>query len=135
MGWSIENDTTLYDHPNGSKSVALVRKGEPITAVGGEVQTRPGILVVVDEPDPHSDLKVGDALYTLTNEGEGYSGKCGSLERLKVRIWETFAEMKIRIVTGTYAPVNLLGGFTSGPDGRTGWTKEIGNFRNMDSCS
>jgi hypothetical protein len=67
--WTVTSDTVLYNRPAGTKVVAMVRKGETVNAINGEVRVVPTPMIVVLK---HENFRVGDKVYLLTYLGEGW---------------------------------------------------------------
>jgi hypothetical protein len=73
--WSVLKDTTLYDKPDGTRVVGVVKQGEWVSGLTGFVAIVPTRLRVVyphvSSFDPQVSYRVGDILYMLTPMGEG----------------------------------------------------------------
>lgn len=66
--WTVDADTQLYDRPGGKKLPAILKKGEHVTGVTGEVHVVPQRVKVVRDHDP---FRRGETFYLLTYLGEG----------------------------------------------------------------
>lgn len=113
--WTVTKDTDLFDAVDGKKKVGVAKKGSKVTGVTGEVHTVP--LKMKD--------KEGNEFFLLTYQGEGFwkIWKDGSV---KPDVEQDWKEDK-RPNSTWWVQIKLK-------DGTTGWTKEAGNFGNMDSC-
>ncbi len=160
--WTVERDTMLVDRPRGNSPVGTAPVGSIVEGLTGVVYTRP---VPVDVAHPIDfnmfdyaarsvrtvRLDVGDRLYLLTYEGEGfhrvwYDGRPISAETLDMWDvppsdvgwafsscanpsagcwWRIAPDHRLQAVEW-WAQIRL-------PDGTTGWTSEIGNFGDIDA--
>lgn len=135
--WDVLKDTVLYDEPGGKKIVGKLRKGAKAQAVTGEVHTIPGIFVLVEQPQKGSSFKIGDVLYPLTNQGEGYvkywiKGKIRSLY-----IEQNICNQRTTCYGVVKEKKSVWWTQIKLPDGKMGWVqmdKNFHNFDNMDSC-
>jgi hypothetical protein len=67
--WTANRDVALFDRPNG-KRIATLRKGQPVTALSGEVHTTPRPFTM-EHDDPPSGIVKGAVVYLLHPTGEG----------------------------------------------------------------
>jgi hypothetical protein len=140
--WTAEEDTVLFDRPDGIRQVGRVAKGETVQAVTGEVHLRPEAVRV--RSDGPLDAREGSIVYLLDNLGEGYA-----------RVWVA-AKIVEADFTGvrnqcTFAGPGCWGELVNPPVGEhsrdavwwvqmktrggiTGWTKDTKHFGGMDGC-
>ena len=83
--WTANRVVALLDRPGG-KRIATLRKGEPVTALTGEVHTTPTPFAM-EHDDPPSGIVKGTVVYLLHPIGEGtwrvwYQGKVLSIEEI-----------------------------------------------------
>ena len=83
--WTANRDVALLDRPGG-KPIARLRKGEPVTALTGEVHTTP-VPFTMERADPRSGIVKGTVVYLLHPTGEGawrvwYQGKVLTIEEI-----------------------------------------------------
>lgn len=113
--WTVKKDTLLYDQVDGKKVVGKAIKGTRVTGVTGEVHTITRKVKVSD----------GQELYLLTYQGEGFW-----------KVWQdgavkTDVELDVsdeKWPDGTWwVQIKLK-------NGKTGWTKQPGNFAHIDAC-
>lgn len=74
--WRVLQDAALVDKPDGTRVVAVVKKGEWVRGLTGTIFISPTRLKVVyphvSSEDPQLSYRVGDILYMLTPISEGY---------------------------------------------------------------
>jgi hypothetical protein len=140
--WTVNEDTPLFDRPEGTRRVGSVSKGQTVQAITGEVHLRPApIRVRAAAP---VEAREGSIVYLLDNLGEGYA-----------RVWVAGKIVEVD-VTGlrdqcTFAGPDCWGEFVNPSagehlrdtawwvqirmrNGATGWTKETGHFDGKDGC-
>jgi hypothetical protein len=83
--WTANRDVVLLDRPGG-KQVATLRRGEPVTALTGEVHTTP-VPFRIEHADSRSGIAKGTVVYLLHTTGEGgwrvwYQGKVLDIEEI-----------------------------------------------------
>jgi len=140
--WTANENTALFDLPNGTRQVGRVLKGESVQAITGEVHLRPQAVRV--RSGAPLGARDGSIVYLLDNLGEGFShvwvaGKVVEVDTTGVRNQCTFA--------GPNCWGELLNPPPAGQpldaawwvqiktrNGATGWTKEPGHFGGMDGC-
>jgi len=140
--WTVEEDTALFDRPNGARQVGRVLKGETVQAITGQVHLRPEAIRVrsagpVQAPE-------GSIVYLLDNLGEGYArvwvaGKIVDVDVTGVRDQCTFAGPDCwgEIVNPTPAEHQRDAVWwvqIKTRSGATGWTKKTKHFGGMDGC-
>ena len=81
--WTANRDVVLLDRPGG-KRITTVRRGEPVTALTGEVHTTPAPFTM-EHADSRSGIAKGTMVYLLHPTGEGawrvwYRGKVLDIE-------------------------------------------------------
>ncbi len=69
--WVVEEKTIVSDQPNGKRVLNTLSKGDFVTALKGEVISKP-IATKADRDIPETPIKTGDTFYVLHYEGEGY---------------------------------------------------------------
>ena len=78
--WSVTKQTRLYVEPDThSRKLSLLKAGESVQAITGEVHSTPVRFTVTQD---HDSYKVGDVLWVYTYSGEGAFGvwRNGALE-------------------------------------------------------
>jgi hypothetical protein len=139
--WTARKEIQLVAKPGGEKRVATLKKGETVKALTGEVHVVPTPMDVVFE---HGRFKVGDRVYLLTYEGEGFQ-----------KVWSngviTSEEVVFAYNLGNddkscMKPSADCWGRVQGKQqstwwvkvqlksGNVGWTKEADEFDNKDAC-
>jgi hypothetical protein len=121
--WVARTDVTLLNLPDGKSVVGLIKKGEKVLALTGEIHSVPQ-PVVARRDFPDARVKSGDTVYVLHYVGEGYwkiwhDGKVDEIEdfpgagsKPKATWW-----VQLKISTGA-----------------VGWAVEHKNFDNQDAC-
>lgn len=143
--WSVREDTTLYDRPEGARAVGRALQGERVEALTGEVHLRP-LPVRVRYSSPYGfTAEEGSIVFLLDYLGEGHGrawvkGKVVETDIVSVYghcafpgpgCWGEFVDPEdagrrrygvwwVQIQTG---------------DGLVGWTKEAENFGGKDACA
>lgn len=109
--WSVKADTQLFEKIQSKKKIGQAQKGTFVTALTGEVHTVP--------------LKMKEGFYLLTYEGEGF-WKIWQNGKVKSEVKKNWKSEQ-RPQSTWWVQIKL-------PDGKIGWTQEVKNFGNMDSC-
>ncbi len=139
--WKAQKEIKLFNKPNGTISIGVVKSGETVKAVTGEVHVTPTPMEIVFD---HGSFKKGEKVYLLTNEGEGYQKVWfnGNVTSEEV----TFAYNLVNGDKSCSKPSPECWGRISGKqnsvwwaeikleNGKTGWTKETDKFENEDAC-
>jgi hypothetical protein len=108
--WIARTDVTLLDSPNGKKVVGRIKKGERVLALTGEVHSVP-LRVIAQHDDSDAGVKVGDTIYILHYEGEGYykvwhDGKVVDVENFSDKAAQPKATWWVKL---KHAPALLVG--------------------------
>lgn len=131
--WVTEKLTRLYAEPrDGSSFIGVSEQGMRVVAETGEVQTRPGKLIV---RRGDSVFKQGDILWVYTYLGEGF---------FKVWYRGEFIEQELGIDIHNprpddwsyfeILPESVWWVKLRTPLGIAGWSREPDNFSNKDAC-
>jgi len=77
--WTLEDEASLRDRPNGSTVVGQVSSGEKVIAVTGELHVKPIAVGIIFD---HPPFKKGDLFFLLDSLGEGltrywFNGQAG----------------------------------------------------------
>lgn len=158
--WGTRRDTTLYDRPFGDRAVGTARIGEVVAVETAIDYLRPLQLTVIHAVDygfydwkirqsTTVRLEIGDTLYLLTNEGEGYrkawlDGRIVSVDASQFMDFTTSVpEGNAYKSCDTPSPkcwwrteggeIMIRGKWwvkMALPDGTVGWTSENRNFLN-----
>ncbi|HET8540783.1 MAG TPA: hypothetical protein VFL83_13010 [Anaeromyxobacter sp.] len=72
--WTAREDAALRSRPGGRATGVVVKKGERVRAITGEVHVKPLRVVVRREIEVSGSLRLraGDTYYLLTSLGEGF---------------------------------------------------------------
>jgi hypothetical protein len=121
--WTANQEISLVDQPNGKKVVAQLHKGEKVQGVTGEVHSIP-MRVIAKYDDPETGVKIGDVIYALHYDGEGYwkvwhKGKLKDMEGILDKGPTPKATWWVQIKTAS---------------GIVGWAVSRRNFDNQDAC-
>ncbi len=112
--WTVEKDTELFDKIDGKKIIGKAVKGTKIQGVTGEVHTIP----------LKTKTEKGHEVYLLTYQGEGF--------------WKTWddgiVKENVELLSIKKHPQSTWWVLIKLPDGKTGWTKNVENFGNIDAC-
>lgn len=141
--WKTNKTTVAYASPNrNSRKVGTFKKGTWVRGLTGQVVTDvPGKYVVTK---PHAQYVPGDIIWVYTPGGEGdylvwFKGKMyteemyymdGPYEKSYPKCSESkdcWGELKNEIKTTWWAKIRS-------PQGWIGWTDQVENFGNIDSC-
>lgn len=132
--WEVTKDTQLYERKSQeSAKVVIVNIGDSIQALTGDVHVRPLKLTVVKNHKTH--LK-GDVIWLLNYFGEGYYAAWKAGEHISVELpfspYQKSKSLDWAVLEGSYKMdwwVKI-----KSANGLEGWTNEVGNFTNQDSC-
>lgn len=113
--WTVEKDTEIFDKINGTKKVGKAIKGAEVKGLTGEVHTVPMKI----------KRKSGKEFFLLTYQGEGF-WKIWQDGAVISNVEQDWKEDK-KPTSTWWVQIKLK-------DGTVGWTKETGNFGNMDAC-
>lgn len=136
--WTVKADTRLYDRPGGKKLKGVLKKGERVSGVTGEVHVKPQRVLVLRD---YERFKKGEYFYLLTYLGEG-----------AYRIWYKGAlseEEPDFTFRGTPPCARSKDGCWGKPEGKyestwwvmvrsdsgmQGWSNQPDHFGNKDAC-
>jgi hypothetical protein len=135
--WTVLESTALVTAPGNTRVVGTALKGTRVTGVTGEVHLKPEPIAVLME----GDLPKDTIAFVLDYEGEGYAhvytqGKVVSVEL-------AYAEYCFQIAESCRAETLWTPEERTKPvwwvkvklaNGTVGWTREVDNFGNKDSC-
>ena len=133
--WEVTKDTQLYKEKNQESDMLTIAKiGDSIQALTGDVHVRPLKLTVVKNHDIHQK---NDVIWLLNYFGEGRyaawkDGKHISVE-LPFSPYQKTKQLDWAVIEGSYKMIWWVRIKTQ--NGLEGWTKEVGNFSNQDSCA
>jgi hypothetical protein len=139
--WTARKEIHLVDRPNGKTEVGVIKAGQPVKAITGEVHAIPHPMDVVFK---HGKFKVGERVYLLTYEGEGiqkvwFNGKVTSEEVMfpynlvnedkscQKPSAECWGRLQGKLQSTWWIQIQL-------ENGKAGWTSESHDFDNQDAC-
>jgi hypothetical protein len=129
--WTAREPAEVYSRINGPALKHLIKKGEQVSAVTGEIHAIPRKATVtkVYKTDQQQGINVGDTVYALCPTGEGgiaiwHAGKVARGSMDLTLQYESPLEDKPLQWTW-WVKVRL-------PDGTTAWLKNPKNFAGMD---
>jgi hypothetical protein len=121
--WVARTEVTLLESPNGKRVVGRIKKGERVLALTGEVHSVP-LRVIAQHDYPDAGVKIGDAIYILHYEGEGYC-----------KIWHDGNVVDVENFLEEGAPPRITWWVKlKTRSGAIGWTVDHSNFGNQDAC-
>jgi hypothetical protein len=125
--WTAKRRVLLFAAPGSTRQIGVVRAGEVVTGVTGEVHSIPVLVhATADVPDPNHPHRVmivkGKAFYVIHYLGEGawlcwYDGHLTQVENFSDNGPFPKATWWVRIKTAS---------------GKTGWAISDGNFGGQD---
>jgi len=135
--WTVLETTGLVAAPGSTRVVGTAQKADRVTGVTGEVHLKPEPIAVLMK----GDLPKDTIAFVLDYEGEGYAhvytqGKVVSVELAYADYCfqiaqscraETLWTPKERTKPVWWVKVKLANGIV-------GWTRQVDNFGNKDSC-
>ena len=133
--WEVTKETQLYERKKQeSQKVVIVKIGDSIQALTGDVHVRPLKLTVVKT---HKNHQKGDVIWLLNYYGEGNytawkNGEYVSVE-LSFSPYQKSKPIDWAVIEGSHKMdwwVKI-----KAANGLEGWTNEVGNFSNQDSCA
>ncbi|WP_428559452.1 MAG: hypothetical protein ACP59X_14200 [Solidesulfovibrio sp. DCME] len=121
--WKVTRQTVLYDNPDSSKPIGLLKAGESVRGITGEVWSIPVEMTALHDI-PQSNVKSGDVFYVLNYAGEGnwkvwHKGRFSSVHQEDVKLRKPKCEWWVKIVDS---------------NGNMGWALSDGNFSGQDAC-
>ena len=133
--WGVENDTQLYEEKQiKSKEVIVVESGSTVQALTGDVHVRPLKFIVSMD---HKNHRAGETIWLLNYLGEGI-----------YRAWKNGEFISMELPFSPYGGMKPLEwGKIEGEyqmdwwvkletkNGFVGWTNQVNNFSNLDSCA
>lgn len=135
--WTVDADTELYDRPGGARLGVVLKRGERVSGLTGEVRVRPQLVNVLED---HQPFAKGDVFYLLTPIGEGF-----------FRIWYRGKVSKVEVHAfppegPRFCPTRECWAKPEGDyrykwwvrvrseSGTDGWSDEPDHFGNKDAC-
>lgn len=140
--WIAEGEIPIYSDLTKRKILGLLKQGEVVKALTGEVHIIPTKVRVVYN---HGKYKIGDQFYLLTPLGEGYSsiwvnGELDVEELLSIYKYggdpyckEPSPECWVRLEPKEVGE-SIWWAKVKRQDGTIGWTDQAGSFGNQDAC-
>jgi hypothetical protein len=129
--WTVKKETVVRSAMRDGAPVSFrVKRGERVRGLTGAVViTRPGIAEVL-KPVDEGDVKlaVGDRIYLLTDQGEGYMTAWFKGRRFGA---EAYLPAEYKIVRH---PSSVWWVKVRNRNGKIGWSRQPENFGNKDEC-
>jgi hypothetical protein len=121
--WVVRDSVQLLDRPNGRRVVGVLRKGEAVKGLTGEVISIP-VAVKADREVPETAIRTGDTFYVLHYDGEGYwkvwfRGQTTFVHQSVINVPKPKAEWWVKVRR---------------TDGMVGWTPSEKHFLHQDAC-
>lgn len=132
--WTARETIKLFEAPEGKITESKIKKGEKITALTGEVHSKPlpARVTHVWKTDEKQGIHIGDLVYILHGLGEG-----------AVALWhddkvkKTSMDLKYELLNknGPKFPTSVWWVKIRLKDGTEAWIKNPRDFDGMDKCS
>jgi hypothetical protein len=138
--WTVTKATVAYARPDvRSPKVATLTTGTRVTALTGEVHTRPSRFVVTK---PHERYRPGDVLWVYTYLGEGvftvwFKGEMveqalgfspyGGTSGTRCDVPECWGRLDHELRSTWWVNIETA-------DGRVGWSNQAEHFGGKDAC-
>jgi hypothetical protein len=124
----------FFDSPNGKSVKEIIRKGEKIDALTGEVHSFPVAATVTNtyKTDEQQGIKINDKVYILHSIGEG---AVALLHNGNIKKSSLDFRYELLNKSESKFPENTWWVKVRFKDGREGWIKEPSSFDGADRCA
>jgi len=133
--WGVERDTQLYERKdNKSRKIVIIEAGNPVQALTGDVHVRPLKLSVIKD---HKSHRAREIIWLLNYYGEGFYAAWKNGEFISIELpfspYQKRKPLEWANIEGTYNMVWWVK--LKAKNGMVGWTSQVKNFTNQDSCA